>query len=187
MDPTIFTPLGSISITTQQAKPIEHTMCKVKQFLDYAASHPDTIVTYHVSDMILVGHSNASYLSKTKSRSRVGGHFFVSNKSANPPKNGAVLTVAQIIKTVISSAAEAELGVLFINYREEIPAHHTLKEMRHKQPPTPMQINKMTALGVVINNLTSKRFKSVDMRLHWIRCRATQGKYCGVLTSALGQ
>ena len=99
------------------------------------------------------------------------------NNSTDPPNNGAVLTIAQIIKNVMSSAAEAELGALFINCREEVPAHHTLEEMGHKQPPTPMQTNNTTALGVVTNNIVSKRLKSMDMKRHWLRCRAAQEQF----------
>ena len=80
----------------------------------------------------------------------------MSNNSADPPDNGAILTVAQIIKAVISSAAEAKIGTLFINFREAVPARNTLEEMVHKQPPTPMQTNNTTALGVVQKYLTTK-------------------------------
>ena len=132
VDLTMLTALGSIA--TQQDNPTERTMQKVKQFLDYAATHPDAIITYRASNRVLVGHSDASYLSETKARSRAGGHFFMSNDSTDPPNNGAVLTIAQIIKNVMSSAAEAELGALFINCREAVPARHTLEEMGHKQP-----------------------------------------------------
>jgi len=103
-------------------------MQKVKQFLDYAATHPDAIITYRASDMVLVGHSDASYLSETKARSRAGEHFFMSNDSTDPPNNGAVVTIAQIIKNVMSSPAEAELGALFTNCREAVPACHTLEK-----------------------------------------------------------
>ena len=82
-------------------------MKKVKHFLDYAASHPDAIITYCASDMVLAAHSDASYLSELKARSRAGGNFFMSNDNAIPSNNGAVLTVSQIIKAVMSSAAEA--------------------------------------------------------------------------------
>ena len=41
-------------------------MENVKQLLDYAATHPDAIITYSVSNMVLAGHSYASYLSETK-------------------------------------------------------------------------------------------------------------------------
>ena len=65
--------------------------------------------------MVLASHSDASYLSESKARSRAGGHFFMSKDDATPANNGAILTVYQIIKAVMSSASEAELGALFIN------------------------------------------------------------------------
>jgi len=64
------------AIASAQAEPMEETMTCCKQFLDYAATQQDAILTYKASDMVLVIHSNASYLSKPKARSRAGGHFF---------------------------------------------------------------------------------------------------------------
>ena len=90
-------------------------MKKCKQFLDYAASQEEEILTYKKSDMVLAIHSDASYLSKSKARSRAGGHWFMAGNEEIPAKNGAVMNVSQIIKAVMSSAAEAELGSLFIN------------------------------------------------------------------------
>ena len=110
------------SLAMQQANPTVNTMIKVRQLLDFAATNLDAIVTYHASDMVLAGHSDASYLLESKARSRAGGHFFMSTDTAQPPKNGAVLTIAQIIKAVMTSAAEAEIGALYINCREAIPA-----------------------------------------------------------------
>ena len=101
----------------------------------------------------------------------------MSNDSPIPANNGAIVTIYQIIKSVMSSAAEAELGALFINCREAIPARHTLNAMGHKQPPTPMQTDKMTVHGVVTNNIASKRLKSMDMTLHWLRCRIAQKQF----------
>ena len=51
----------------------------------------------------------------------------MSNNMELPPNNGAVLTIAIIIKEVMSSAAEAELGALFINCNESIPSLQTLE------------------------------------------------------------
>ena len=59
-------------------------MKNVQQVLDYAAAHPHAIITYHASNMVLAGHSDASYLSETKARSRAGGHFFMSSDTADP-------------------------------------------------------------------------------------------------------
>jgi hypothetical protein len=60
IDSTMLIALGSIA--TQQANPTKNTMIKVKQFLDYAFTHPNAIVTYQESDMVLAAHSDASYL-----------------------------------------------------------------------------------------------------------------------------
>ena len=75
----------------------------------------------------------------------------MSDNAVNLAKNGAVLTISHIIKTVMSSEVEeeAKLGAHYINFREAVMARCTLKEMRHKQPPTPVKIDKTTALGVV--------------------------------------
>ena len=117
------------SIATQQASPTANTVRKIKQLVDYSATHPDAAVTYRSSNMVLAAHINTSYLSETKAQSRSGGHLFMSRDIAVPKNNGAVHTVAQIIKTVMSSAAEAELGVLYINCREAILARHLLEAM----------------------------------------------------------
>ncbi len=106
------------AIASKQAAPTKSTMDKVKQFLDYVASHVDPVLTYSASNMMLAGHSDGSYLSERNTRSRASGHWFLSNDSADPPFNGAILNISQIIKAVMSSAAEAELGALFINARE---------------------------------------------------------------------
>jgi hypothetical protein len=110
---TMLMALGSLA--TQQVNPTTNTKKLVHQFLDYAATHPDTIITYQASNIVLAGHSDAYYLSETNARSQAGGHFFMSNNDALPPNNGAVLTIAKIIKAVMSSAAEAEIGALYIN------------------------------------------------------------------------
>jgi hypothetical protein len=82
-----------------------------------------------------------------------------------------------ILKAVMSSAAEAELGALYINAREAIPICQLLEKMGHKQPPTPIQTDNSTALGVVNKNIQSRRTKAMDMRFHWLRCRDSQDQF----------
>jgi hypothetical protein len=74
---TMLPALGSLA--TQQANPMQNTKKLVHQLLNYAATHPNVIITYQASDMVLAGHSNASYLLETNACSRAGGHFFMSN------------------------------------------------------------------------------------------------------------
>jgi len=165
------------SIASTQAEPTEETMANIKLVLDYGASHQDAILTYQASDMVLVVHSDASYLSKPKARSRAGGHFFVSSDVTNPHNNGAVLNIAQLIKAVMSSAAEAELGALYINAREAVPMRQLFTEMGHIQPRTPIQTDNSTVCRVVSSNIQPRRTKAMDMRFYWLRCREAQRQF----------
>jgi hypothetical protein len=65
-------------------------------------------------------HSDASYLLEPKARSRAGGRMFMAGLEEIPINNGAVLNISQIIKAVVSSTAEAELGALFINTKTAV-------------------------------------------------------------------
>jgi hypothetical protein len=79
VDPTVLMPLNDIA--TEQTKATEKTQAATNQMLDYLATHPDATIRYHASDMILHIHSDASYLSVSNARSRLGGLFFLGNKS----------------------------------------------------------------------------------------------------------
>jgi hypothetical protein len=99
----------------------EKTQAATNQLLDYLATHPDAAIRYHASDMILHIHSDASYLSVSNARSRLGGLFFLGNKSTEQDTlNGSILNVAAIIKNVVASAAESEVGACFNNAQSAI-------------------------------------------------------------------
>ena len=74
----------------------------------------------------LMVHSDASYLSKPKARSRAGGHYFLASDVPIPANNGAALNTANLIKTVVSSVAEAEMGAVYLNARKAIPSRNAL-------------------------------------------------------------
>ncbi len=131
-NPTMLVALNAIA--TQQATPTQKTMERVKQLLDYCASQEEAKLTYHVSDIVLAIHSDRGCVNKSKARSRAGGHFFLSSNIQNPPNNGAMLTIAQIIDAVMLSAAETELGALFSNAKEALHMRRILQEMGHPQP-----------------------------------------------------
>jgi hypothetical protein len=95
-------------IATEQTKATEKTQATTNQLLDYLATHPDTTIRYRASDMILHIHSDASYLSVSNARSRLGGLFFLGNKPPEEDKlNGSILNVASVIKHVVASAVES--------------------------------------------------------------------------------
>ncbi|KAL7524496.1 hypothetical protein ACHAXR_001939, partial [Thalassiosira sp. AJA248-18] len=135
VDPTILMALASIA--ADQAAPTENTMKRVKQFLDYMWTHPDAKIRYRASDMVLNIHSDASYLSVKNARSRAGGCYFLGSvpKEGKPIfLNGAILVLCQVLKLVAASAAEAELGALFLNAKEAKVIRITLEELGHPQP-----------------------------------------------------
>ena len=165
------------AIGSQQAAATENTMVAVDQLLDYVATYPDDGTTFRASHMILAAHSDASFLNESKSRSRAGAHIFLSEDDPIPRFNGAVLTIAQIIKFVMASAAEAELAALFLTAREMVPLRQTLIEMGWPQPKNPIQTDNSTAVGVCNDTIIAKRIKMMDMRLNWLRCRESQDQF----------
>jgi hypothetical protein len=120
------------------------------------ASQDEAVLTYKASNMVLVIHSNASYLSKPKACSRVGGHMFMAGRDDIPTNNGAILNISQMIRAIMSSIAEAELGALFINAKTAVSMRHTLKEIGHPQPPTPMQTDNKTTHDLHTNKIMPK-------------------------------
>ncbi len=52
-------------LATQQAMPTKNKIRKIKLFLNYASTNPDAVITYHASNVVLAGHSDESYLSKS--------------------------------------------------------------------------------------------------------------------------
>ena len=76
-----------------------------------------------------------------------------------PSLNGPVLTIAQIIKNIMSSASEAELSDLFICPKAMIPLRNTLTEMGWPQPPSPVQYDDSTATGVTNKTTVNKMLK----------------------------
>ena len=79
---TILTALSLIA--TEQAKPTQEMMKKVKQLLDYCATQEDAIIAYNASKMILAIPSNARYCKEKNARSQAGGHFSYQTTKKSP-------------------------------------------------------------------------------------------------------
>ena len=92
-------PVSSLSTDCAYVSPWELDR-RTYHFLDYVTTHPDATVKFHASDMVLWAHSDASYLSEPKARSRAGGFYYLSSKPTYPitsnqpapPLNGAIAT-----------------------------------------------------------------------------------------------
>jgi hypothetical protein len=69
-----------------------------------------------------------------------------SNNNTNKKlTNGAIFIIRKVLTHVMLSAAEAEIGGVFINATEGAVLRKTLEELGHKQPSTPMEMDNTTA------------------------------------------
>jgi hypothetical protein len=122
VNPTVLMPINDIA--TEQTKVTDKTQAATNQLLDYLATHPDATIRYHASDMILHIHSDASYLSVSNARSRLGGLFFCGSETPQQDTlNGSILNVASVIKNVVASAAESEVGSCFHKVEPHSESH----------------------------------------------------------------
>jgi hypothetical protein len=160
------------AIVAHQANATVATEQAVNLLLDYVATYPNDGIVYRASDMIVCAHADAGFLAKTNFRSRVGAHIYLF-----PRFNGAILSIAQIIKFVMASAAKLELAALFITACEMIPHPQTLIAMGWPQPKSPIQMDNSTASGVTNKTIVPRRSKMMDMLFWWLHCRASQDQF----------
>ena len=127
--------------------------------------------------MILTAHAYAGFLNKSKACSRVGAHIFLSENNPNPKLNGPVLTIAQIIKSVMASAAESEIAALYITDKNMVPLQNNIIEMGWPQLKLPIQIDNSTAVGFTNKTIIKKATKSADRKLWWLRDLESQYQF----------
>ena len=100
------------AIGSQQASATEDITKAIQQLLDYCVTYPDDGILYRSRNMILAGHSDVGFNNETRARIRAGAHIFLSENESIPRWNGPLLTIAQIMKYVVSSSEEAEMTAL---------------------------------------------------------------------------
>ena len=139
---------------------------KCIKLMDYPHTHPDAVVRFHASDMILYIKSDAAYLVLTKARSRVVSIFYLSNATAErPPLNVAIQFICKTLQNVVSSAAEAETGSIFVGSQQAVPIITALSELNHRQPSSGTRISNdnSTKKGVLNANLRQNLSKDFNM------------------------
>ena len=84
VDPTVLHALSAIA----SAKKIDAqvTLNATTYLLNYLATHPDAVLHYYASGMVLFVHSDTSYLTESEGWSIVGRHYFLSPPVADPNK-----------------------------------------------------------------------------------------------------
>jgi hypothetical protein len=145
VDPTLLMPLSALA--SQVSTATTTTIKAVSHLLDYCSTHPESTIRYYASDMQLKIHSDASYLSEPKSKSRIGGYFYLGGKTDSrmkPLSNGPLFCHTTVLTHVVSSVAEAEFGALFVNAKEGTVTRTTLSEMGHNQDATDLTTDNTT-------------------------------------------
>jgi len=120
--------------------------------------------------------SDASYQSRSGSRSVSGGIAYLSNDDPTEV-NGAVHAFSSIIPAVMASVGEAEYVALFQNGQNGAGFRQILADLGYPQPPTYILVDNQVAQGIAMNTLQPKRTKSIDMNYHWIRDRVKQNQF----------
>jgi hypothetical protein len=101
-------------------------------------------------------HSDASYLSEPKAKSRIGGYFYLGNIPPllkKPLSNDPLLCQTTVLKHAVSSVADAEFGALFVNAKEGTVTRKTLAEMGHNQDATELKLDNNTSNGIINNTV----------------------------------
>jgi hypothetical protein len=98
-----------------------------------------------------------------------------SQQRSDPIKlNGTIHITFTILKLVAASAAEAELGALFLNAQGAKVLQLTLAELGHPQPPIPIHIDNTTTVGTVNNTIKRQQLRAIEMQYFWLLDGRTQ-------------
>ena len=171
---------GLKSIAIQQTNATDITLKRTEYLLYYAATHPDVKIRYRASEMILQIHTDAPYLLEPKARSRSAGHYFLGLlPQDNQPirLNGAIYILCTVLKCVASSAAETEVGELFLNIKEGRVLRTTLAEMGHPQPPTLIHCDNATAAVIANETVKTHRSRPMEMRYFYSCEQVRRGNF----------
>ena len=120
--------------------------------------------------------SDGACIAEEGSKSRVDGHYFLSDfikyiDKSQPKLNGSIHKLCKILKNIVASASEYELAPAFENSHDATVMLHTLIETENTQPPASMQVDNTKDISFINGTLKEKRTNSVGMEYHWLKDR----------------
>jgi hypothetical protein len=150
-DPCILPALNEIA--SEYASPTTDTIAQTTMLMDYLHTYPHGVLRYYGSNMILKITSDAAYLVQPKARSHAAAHYHLGWRNSKGT-NGPVDILCKTIKDIVSSAAEAKTGSIYMGSKHACPMQTALEELGQPQPITgsPFETDNSTAQGI----LTSK-------------------------------
>ena len=93
----------------------------------------------------------------------------MSNTSSQPTLNAPIHIECTLLKHVVLSVAEAEIGALFHNAKTAIHIRKMLEALGHRQQTIRIKTDNSTAESYCNKTLKEKRSKSWDMRWWWLQ------------------
>jgi hypothetical protein len=111
--------------------------------------------------MLLHGHVDASYLSRSHARFVAGAYLFLGDHNLTLKINGTIHTFSTIIPCIVASASEAEYAALFAGAQHAASLRTILADLGHPQPPTIPMCNNTCAIGIATDSIKQKRSKSI--------------------------
>ena len=156
--------------------------------LNFCVNNCNPKFRYYASNMQLCGHTDISYLSVSKVRAFAAAYFYLSieygtllrpdHESKTPTRpNGAVHVMLKVMRQVLSSAMEAEVGATFYGCQDAVPLRNTLDNLGHVQGETLIITDNECCEGILNETVKQRRLKAMDMRFYWVKFRITQGQF----------
>ena len=149
----------------------------VNEILDHLETHAKDLILCRRSTMEIEAHSDSGHLNESKDHSGASKRICLSEDAHAPTFHGAVLTISQIIKYVMTSPTEVELASLFVAAKKCVEIKQVSEEMGWPQTLTPIQVDNTTSVGVVNDNIIPKQTNSMEMPLWLLRCRINQRQF----------
>jgi hypothetical protein len=100
-----------------------------------------------------------------------------SDDIGNTTLNGAILASTSIMKPILSSASEAEIGALFDNCKKAMILWTMLAEKGWPQPATPIQTDNSSACRIANDTIKLQQSHAMDMRFYWVHDCCKQGHF----------
>ena len=85
--------------------------------------------------------------------------------------------MSTVMRQVLLSATELEVGTTFYGCQDVIPIHNTVSNLGHVQGPTLIITDNECCEGILNNTAKQGQSEAMDMRFYWVKCRITQGQF----------
>ena len=124
----------------------------------------------------------------SKARSHAAAYFYLSTDDGAllPPDheskipvrpNDAVHVMSTVMRQVLLSEMEAEVGATFYGCQDTIPLRNTLSDLGHVQGATLIITDNEFCEGILNNAVKQRRSNAMDMQFYWVKCRIAQGQF----------